>query len=739
MTSSEEEAPSQGHSVEKFGKYLLYHPPLGQGGMAQVFLAELQGPEGFGKHVALKRLWRKWTHDKNIVDSFVTEAKVGALLNHPNIVQTLNLGRIRHDFYMTMEYVEGITLGELLHHQRRNQLELELPMVKEIIIQLCEGLEFAHRAVDAQGRPINMIHRDLKPENILISVHGYVKVTDFGIAKVSQELRSRVTDGLIKGTVAYMAPEQAAGETLDPRTDLYSMGLVMFEMLTLEALRGDATGYAGLVQVLSGEGDLVQLDRLEGQPAPLIELVSSLLQRDPAQRPACAGLVGRSMAALCDLPPAGKEALGKLVRQIRNLSHFEDMFDSSIESWVTSRDLSENLTTDFMMDRELPEQEDSEEFQILISSPASPNPIPPLYPTGVLDAHSGGGIRLPHDGPPRDDLTRGNTVDIPIGSLSKPFVDHGHTSRKTRPVLPAQQPRMPARPRGQNLAPRELEPMISSPVVEQATPLAPMEPVRAPVEVEVTAPPPEPVVIQPPPPSKQIFAARSTFGILAGAGLMVVVLVMQLSSWVRGERVDEGTETALKLTGQGLTPTHEEKSATKETDAEASSGAETGRRGVLPNPPAEAPAEGKDGLALHEPVEDTKAEEVKTVETRVASVVHNRPAAQKQPLPKSLPVPLPPPSAEQPLQFPPEEPPPTPFPVANKPTRTEGTLTVNSVPFSYVYVNGRNVGTTPLLDEPIPAGRLEIKLVTPDGKTHTVPRQGLRAGGALLLETVRFE
>ena len=199
--------------------------------MAEVFKAKRSGVEGFEKIVAMKRILPHLSDNKEFVDMFVDEAKMVAGLTHPNIVQIFDLGRIDTSYYIAMEYVHGRDLRTILRRAKEKGLRMPLDLCLRIVSQVCSALEYAHRKKDERGRPMEIVHRDVSPQNILISFEGEVKLTDFGIAKAAT--KASTTDrGALRGKLLYMSPEQAWGRPMDRRSDVFSLGIVLYEMMT---------------------------------------------------------------------------------------------------------------------------------------------------------------------------------------------------------------------------------------------------------------------------------------------------------------------------------------------------------------------------------------------------------------------------------------------------------------------------------------------------------------------------
>jgi serine/threonine protein kinase len=218
---------------QRFGKYQILER-IAAGGMAEIFKARLDGIGGFHRTFAIKRILPHLTANPEFVDMLVDEAKVAGLLSHANIVQILDLGNVDQQFYIAMEYVHGRDLGHLLGRCADKGITLPVPHAVYVLIEMLKGLEYAHhRQVMRGGRPVplNIVHRDISPANILLSFQGEVKLTDFGIAKASVKALETMS-GVVKGRFDYMSPEQASGGAVDQRSDLFSAGVVLYQLLT---------------------------------------------------------------------------------------------------------------------------------------------------------------------------------------------------------------------------------------------------------------------------------------------------------------------------------------------------------------------------------------------------------------------------------------------------------------------------------------------------------------------------
>jgi len=213
-----------------YGPYRLLER-VAIGGMAEVFRAKRSGVEGFEKVLAVKRILPHLSDNQEFVDMFIDEAKMVAGLSHPNIVQIFDLGRIDRSYYIAMEYVHGRDLRSILRRGKERGLRVPLDLSVLIVSRICSALDYAHRRKDDRGRTFQIVHRDISPQNILISFDGEVKLTDFGIAKAAPKVTPS-DHGALRGKLLYMSPEQAGGRPMDRRSDIFSLGIVFYEMLT---------------------------------------------------------------------------------------------------------------------------------------------------------------------------------------------------------------------------------------------------------------------------------------------------------------------------------------------------------------------------------------------------------------------------------------------------------------------------------------------------------------------------
>ncbi|MFA6034896.1 MAG: protein kinase [Myxococcota bacterium] len=216
---------------QAFGKYtLLKH--LASGGMADIFLARLDGTDGFEKEIAIKKIKPHLTSRRDFVQGFLNEAKLAALLTHPNICQIYELGQVNDAYFIAMEYIHGRDMNRMINMSIRAAIPFPMEYALKIASNCCEGLYYAHTKTDNKGNPLHIVHRDVTPENVIVSFSGGVKLLDFGIAKAAGNLMLNDRPGEIKGKLSFMSPEQCRFKDVDHRSDLFSLGAVLYEWIT---------------------------------------------------------------------------------------------------------------------------------------------------------------------------------------------------------------------------------------------------------------------------------------------------------------------------------------------------------------------------------------------------------------------------------------------------------------------------------------------------------------------------
>ncbi len=232
---------------ERFGKYVLVGE-IAVGGMAEVFLGVKKGLEGFLKVVVLKRVLPHFNENQQFIRMFIDEARIAARLDHPNIVRTYEFGELDGQFYTVMEYLPGEDLRSVLRKLSMTKQWMPVHVAVGIVMQICAGLGFAHELTDTSGHPLDLVHRDVNPANIIITYGGEVKIIDFGVAKTNT---TATVTGTIKGKIAYMPPEQVLARGVDQRSDIFSAGVVLWELLTGRRLFGRPTDAATLYAIMN--------------------------------------------------------------------------------------------------------------------------------------------------------------------------------------------------------------------------------------------------------------------------------------------------------------------------------------------------------------------------------------------------------------------------------------------------------------------------------------------------------
>jgi len=296
---------------ERFGDYELVER-LGVGGMAETFVAIRRGPGGFEQRVCLKRILPTFAGDADFVEMFLREARMSALLHHGHIARVLDFGIADGAHYLTLELIEGTDLRAALRYLRRRRETLDPGLTSYLAHALGAALDFAHTA-DEQGNAAGIIHRDVSPSNVLLSNAGEIKLADFGIAKATN-VPGTIQSGALKGKVPYMAPEYALGRQCSARSDLFSLGVVLYECLAGHRPFDGGSDMQTLDRARSGRHELLN-EAAPQTPAPMADAIESLLHAEPDERPSNAAAF-ISMLAEVPPPPLARTELGALVRSV---------------------------------------------------------------------------------------------------------------------------------------------------------------------------------------------------------------------------------------------------------------------------------------------------------------------------------------------------------------------------------------------------------------------------------------
>lgn len=270
----------------RFGNYTLFRR-LARGGMAEVFLARQVGLEGFDRRVAVKRILPHLVDSREFTEMFLREAKLAARLSHPNIVHIYDFGKVGTDYFIAMEFVDGVTAGELIAHCAKEAMPAVL--IARIGADAAGALHYAHELRGENGKPLRLVHRDVSPANVMVSSDGIIKVVDFGIAKAAELHDDKTNPGTVKGKYAYMSPEQTIAARLDGRSDVFSLSIVLWELVAGRPIveRGDRVAAMRAIR----DGRLPKLEQVAPEtPRQLIEAINWGLARRREDRPDAAQL-----------------------------------------------------------------------------------------------------------------------------------------------------------------------------------------------------------------------------------------------------------------------------------------------------------------------------------------------------------------------------------------------------------------------------------------------------------------
>ena len=392
---------------------------IARGGMGEVFLARQIGFGGFAKDVVLKRIHEDLADDPDFVEQFLQEARIAAMLDHPNIVQILGLGQQDRDHFIVMEYVHGLSLSRLI---KRMGGPLPVPIAVQIAIHVAAGLEFAHTASDpTTGDPLKLVHRDISPPNILVSTSGSVKITDFGIAKVRWSA-NKTRAGVVKGKYSYLSPEQVRGKKATRQSDIYSLGLNLYEMTTGQ--RAYPAGEHAEVLRAVAKGKIARPDEhVPDFPPDLEEVLMKALAMNPKQRyTACAHLQEDLQDLLhaweITIPPA---RVGRFVREVLRGDPVTDpaAVESATEPGMDTPPLPMPL-----------DEEETGEFEDQVERDGEPDTQVVRMTTVHLTPPV---VQIPHDLPDPDKLQLPRMAEHSLPPQTKAMSD----ARRAAPVVQA--------------------------------------------------------------------------------------------------------------------------------------------------------------------------------------------------------------------------------------------------------------------------------------------------------------
>jgi serine/threonine-protein kinase len=255
---------------------------LESGGMAEVFRAESEGLQGFRKQVAIKRVLPHLSSKKKFIQMFLDEARLSAQLSHSNCVQVFDIGVGDNAYFIVMEFVDGANLKSVIEALKKRNHEFPVECAVYIALEICKGLSYAHELTDQNGNPLHIVHRDISPPNVLLTKFGEIKIVDFGLAKANSQLE-KSEPGIIKGKFSYLSPEAAMGQEVDARTDVFAVGIMLWELLAAQRLFLGDTDFQTVKKVQAAVvPSISQINRRV--PAELERIINRSLARDPSQR-----------------------------------------------------------------------------------------------------------------------------------------------------------------------------------------------------------------------------------------------------------------------------------------------------------------------------------------------------------------------------------------------------------------------------------------------------------------------
>lgn len=266
---------------------------LESGGMAEVFRAESEGLQGFRKQVAIKRVLPHLSEKKKFIAMFLDEARISAQLTHSNCVQVFDIGVGDNAYFIVMEYVDGANLKSIAESLKKQGKDFPVAAAAFIAHEICKGLSYAHELTDQNGVPMGIVHRDMSPPNVLVTKYGEVKIVDFGLAKASSQLE-KSEPGIIKGKFSYLSPEAAMGQDVDPRTDIFAVGIILWELLAGQRLFLGDTDFQTVKKVQQSHvPPISQINRKV--PPELERIVNKALAKDMGARYLTAKELGQDL------------------------------------------------------------------------------------------------------------------------------------------------------------------------------------------------------------------------------------------------------------------------------------------------------------------------------------------------------------------------------------------------------------------------------------------------------------
>ena len=467
----------------EFGKYHLIER-IATGGMAELYLAKLYGAGGFEKDLAIKKVLPHLAQDQAFVQMFMDEAMITVTLNHGNIVQVIDFGELEGEYFLVMEFIDGVDLQLLIKRGAESYDPIPVGLSVYVAEQICRGLHYAHEKLGPDGNTLQIVHRDVSPQNVLLSFEGQVKLVDFGIARAASRISSTQA-GVVKGKLAYMSPEQLTGQVVDRRSDVFAAGIILYEMLTNHRPFEGATPHETMALISRGKYQEPQkLNR--HVPRKLAKLVAKALETNPKKRFPTAGALANELSAFLHSEgnPPESSTLAAFIHQ--------RCPDSRPRALVPTpnRFLRRELTPPLGTGR-LPVSEPDRPAPA--AAVREPTPAPPAVATPALSFKPAS----PRAAPPPADATDSSAVvvadeAVAFGVLGLPddyaVAKRAAEARRTEPELPRSEPPeevfddRPTDPKGARRS--------TAPGLPQLSPAAPAQAVGGrPVDPELLAAP----------------------------------------------------------------------------------------------------------------------------------------------------------------------------------------------------------------------------------------------------------
>jgi eukaryotic-like serine/threonine-protein kinase len=380
--------PSIDALPRRFGKYTLLRK-IATGGMAELFLAIQKSVAGFEKLIVIKRILPSMNQDRGFIEMLLHEARIAATLSHANIVQIFDVGQYDGSYYIAMEHVHGEDLRSIVRQMRKKQVsEFPLEHALSILLDVCGGLAYAHEKRDMDGSQLGIVHRDISPQNVVVTFSGDIKIVDFGIAKSDTKMHTETRSGKLKGKVPYMSPEQARGEEIDSRSDIFAVGVMLFELTTGKRLFKGQSEFETLKLICERDYPLPSQVR-PGYPPDLENIVMRALTKDRTQRYQTARDMQQAIEEFVrkERIPTSNIALTQFMQSL-----FEEKLASQKQEMLEGKQLADII--DLQQSGELPAMDDPSNPRLSQSVLSAPAAARTVTDAGAMPAKKRGGMTI---------------------------------------------------------------------------------------------------------------------------------------------------------------------------------------------------------------------------------------------------------------------------------------------------------------------------------------------------------